>query len=273
MKQYFELLGVNEGTSPEELKRIWRKKCLDSHPDKGGDPEIFRKIMHAYKMLTDASYQNEFKKNDISEVLLFKVRIAVSFEKAFFGHFVMLNFNRVELAPKTLDVLEPGEKIEPLSIRVDIPPGSVHGFEKSFPEFGFKCADRIGDCHVQVAVKPHPRFKCEALDILSDEGVPLEVMLKGGKVEVPTMWGLKTLRVPPGTQPGDKLLIKKFGVVKEGDHWVRVTPIFPSGEDLREKRSLKDLNIDWDPPQKSEEEYTDESLNDLFSKMSNQFSK
>ena len=265
MNPFFTILGVNERTTPEELKLAWRKKCLEHHPDQGGDPEVFKQIMHAYKMLTDLGYQNEFKKQDLSEILLFKLRIAVGFEKAFFGHSVFLNYNRVELHEKTLEIL-PVKEVESVCIRVDIPAGSTGGFERIFPGLGLKCGNQLGQCHVQVLPARHPKYRVEAKDVFSEEGVPLEMMLRGGKIEVLTMWGLKTVRIPPGSQPGDRLVIKNAGVLKEGNHLVSITPIFPSGDDLRQKRSLKDLQIDWSE-REDQQTKIDESLDNLFNQM------
>jgi len=48
-------LGVAEGASPEEIKRAWRRSCLEHHPDRNrGDPaaqQRFRVVNGAYQLL------------------------------------------------------------------------------------------------------------------------------------------------------------------------------------------------------------------------------
>ena len=49
---HYEVLGVKPGTSPEDLKKAYRKLALQHHPDKGGDEEEFKKITESYEVLT-----------------------------------------------------------------------------------------------------------------------------------------------------------------------------------------------------------------------------
>lgn len=49
----YELLEVSPSASSDEIKRAFRKKSLVHHPDKGGDPENYKKINGAYEILSD----------------------------------------------------------------------------------------------------------------------------------------------------------------------------------------------------------------------------
>jgi len=49
----YEKLGVEKTASPDELKKAYYKLSKSAHPDKGGDPEEFKKINHAYEVLSD----------------------------------------------------------------------------------------------------------------------------------------------------------------------------------------------------------------------------
>jgi DnaJ family protein A protein 2 len=49
----YDVLGVGRGASPDEMKKVYRKLALLNHPDKGGDPEKFKQIQHAYDVLSD----------------------------------------------------------------------------------------------------------------------------------------------------------------------------------------------------------------------------
>ena len=45
----YKVLGLSEGASTEEVKKAYKKLALVHHPDKGGDPEEFRKLTEAYE--------------------------------------------------------------------------------------------------------------------------------------------------------------------------------------------------------------------------------
>jgi hypothetical protein len=55
-----DLLGVDKDATWEEVKKAYRKKTLENHPDRGGDEETFRKIKDAYEQLAkDPRYANK----------------------------------------------------------------------------------------------------------------------------------------------------------------------------------------------------------------------
>ena len=51
--KYYELLGVEKTATFDQIKKAYRKKALKEHPDKGGDPNKFKEITHAYEVLSD----------------------------------------------------------------------------------------------------------------------------------------------------------------------------------------------------------------------------
>ena len=47
----YDLLELDSDASDDDIKQAFRKKALETHPDKGGDPEKFRKVREAYECL------------------------------------------------------------------------------------------------------------------------------------------------------------------------------------------------------------------------------
>lgn len=52
--KFYEVLGVSKTATAAEIKKAYRKLALKNHPDKGGDPELFKQITVAYEVLSDA---------------------------------------------------------------------------------------------------------------------------------------------------------------------------------------------------------------------------
>lgn len=61
---YYETLGVNHTTTPDEIKKSYRKLASKHHPDKGGDAEQFKKIQEAYETLSDPEKKHQYDNPD-----------------------------------------------------------------------------------------------------------------------------------------------------------------------------------------------------------------
>lgn len=60
-KDYYDILGVSKGASQDEIKRAFRKKAHEYHPDKnGGSPEKFKEANEAYQVLSDDSKRKAY---------------------------------------------------------------------------------------------------------------------------------------------------------------------------------------------------------------------
>ena len=49
----YDVLGLDRSCSPEDVKRAYRRKAREMHPDKGGDAEKFKELSAAYEVLSD----------------------------------------------------------------------------------------------------------------------------------------------------------------------------------------------------------------------------
>ena len=59
-EDYYDILGVSKDASQDEIKKAYRKKAHEHHPDKGGDEEKFKKINRAYQTLSDEKKRKQY---------------------------------------------------------------------------------------------------------------------------------------------------------------------------------------------------------------------
>ena len=71
---------------------------------------------------------------------------------------------------------------------------------------------RRGDLHVYVRVRPHPLLVRRGDDLLCQVPISFSQAALGGRVCVPTLAGPEEIAVPPGTQHGDILTLRKRGL-------------------------------------------------------------
>lgn len=251
-------LGIlDPEASIEEIRKSWILLCKTHHPDKGGDPEIFKKITHAYKMLTDPSYQHSLINVPQKRDLNMRLNVTVSFEEAFFGTNLILTYNRIEYDHKFTQIKN--EELEILTHTIKVPSGSNNGWATELKGAGIKCSGRYGDAILTVNGQDHPKYSIKGKDVISDQEVKLDILLKGGRIRVPTLFGVKSVKIPPATTPGTKIPIRKCGVNKEGNHIIELTPIFPNQEELKSDK-YSGLNIDWTINSLEEENENQESV-------------
>ena len=104
-----------------------------------------------------------------------------------------------------------------------------------------------GDLYIIVRAGEHPVFKRDGDDIYLTVPVTFTEAGLGGKIEVPTIDGRALLKIPPGTQCGQKLRLREKGVpsaVKEGtrgDEIVEIKIVPPNVRDERSKEILREL--------------------------------
>jgi molecular chaperone DnaJ len=104
-----------------------------------------------------------------------------------------------------------------------------------------------GDLFLIVRTGPHPVFTRQGDDILLVVPVSVAEASLGAKVEVPTIDGRAQLKIPPGTQSGQKLRMRERGVEsaqqpgQRGDQIVTVNVVVPHLNDERSREIMREL--------------------------------
>jgi molecular chaperone DnaJ len=104
-----------------------------------------------------------------------------------------------------------------------------------------------GDLYLIVRAGIHPVFTRNVDDIYVTVPVTIVEAALGSKIEVPTIDGRTQLKIPPGTQTGQKLRLREKGVPsasaegKRGDQIVEVQIAVPKVQDERSKEILREL--------------------------------
>ena len=114
-----------------------------------------------------------------------------------------------------------------------------------------------GDLLLEVGVEPHPVYRREGDTLAVNLPISLSEALEGAKVDLPTPWGVISLRLPAGTSSGKKLRAAGMGVRhtngSKGDLIAEVQIVLPDIKDEAESKSLLDavkaaeLNSPKDP--------------------------
>jgi molecular chaperone DnaJ len=133
------------------------------------------------------------------------------------------------------------------TVDVRIPPGAqqgsrlrVAGKGNAGPHGG-----ATGDLYITVRVEPHPLFRRDGDDIEITVPVRIDEAGLGTKIEVPTIDGRALLKIPQGTQNGQKFRLREKGVLnsrtgQRGDQIVEVKLEAPVVHDERTKELLRE---------------------------------
>ncbi|KTD74690.1 DnaJ C-terminal domain-containing protein [Legionella waltersii] len=247
-KDYYKIMGVQQDASEQDIKMAYRKLARKYHPDisKESDAEErFKEMGEAYEILKDPKkraeydqylkykdhqshqqhghqYQNqphqEFQfDGDLFESLFghsryqhqpmagqnYQGKITITLEEAYAG------------AVKSLQVpVDQGQETKLQTLNVKIPAGVKSGQQIRLAGqggSGFNGGPR-GDLYLTVDVLKHSLFDVMDNDIyLTLPITPWEAAL-GTTIVVPTLSGKIDLKIPPGSQGGQKLRIKDRGL-------------------------------------------------------------
>ena len=127
-------------------------------------------------------------------------------------------------------------------IRVDIPAGIADGGKLRLRGQGGGGADLI----LKVRVAPHPYFERRGQDIHVQVPITIPEAVLGCKVDVPSIDGIVTVTVPPGTSSHQRLRLRGRGLAtpgKEGrgDQYVEIKIVAPRDAATRSRDLMEEF--------------------------------
>lgn len=133
-------------------------------------------------------------------------------------------------------------------ISVRIPAGVSSGSKVRIPGKGSagRMGGPTGDLFITIEVESHPLFKRQGANIFIVVPITVPEATLGDKIEVPTLDGHTTIKIPPGTKSGQKFRIKGngapvLGKKVHGDQFVEVTIVPPSYKNQRIRELMMEL--------------------------------
>lgn len=255
-KDFYKSLGVAETATDKEITRAYRKLAKELHPDTNpGKEEQFKEVSAAYDVLGDPAKRKEYDQvrkmgpaaggfgggarggqpygnvdfsdlgdmHDLGDIFggLFggprrgrqqrggdiETQFKISFRDAVMGLTTSIQLSG-QGTPRTVNIRIPAGVVDKQRIRLK---------GKGFPGAG---GGPAGDLYIEVHVLPDSRFTMKGRNTTTTVSVPMIAALLGTTVQVPTLDGPVTLKVPGGTQPGTVMRVKGRGVPAGAKHAV-----------------------------------------------------
>ena len=134
-------------------------------------------------------------------------------------------------------------------MEVKIPPGvddgsriRIRGKGRASPGGG-----PHGNLYLEVTVESHPYFWRQGRDIYLELPITFAEAALGTTVDVPTLEGTTSLKVPPGVSSGQKLRLREKGIPpatpsgRAGHQYVLIKIVSPPKLTPKAKQALKDF--------------------------------
>lgn len=139
-----------------------------------------------------------------------------------------------------------GLEKETVEKKVNIPAGIDDGQKLKFTGMGEASASGgpNGDLYILIKIKKHDIFERDEQDLYCEVPISYSMAVLGGEIEIPTLSGKKTIRIPEGMESGKSLKVRGEGIKSlrsgyKGDIIVRIIVETPRNLTDKQKELLK----------------------------------
>ena len=222
---YYETLGVNHTTQPDEIKKAYRKLAGKHHPDKGGDAEQFKKIQEAYDVLSDPQKKQEYDnpnpfgqgtRVDFGDIFgdIFgnrgrqhrnpdsQINVQITLREAYQGTTYRIDFPETEL------------------VSVTIPAGVRAGAKLRLPGKAIKRFPDLppGDLYLKIHIKEQPNWGRQEDDLYVNIAVDALDASTGCETIISHIDGRKfKVIIPAGSQEQGRIRLPGLGMANPGN--------------------------------------------------------
>lgn len=243
MKNPYEVLGVGQDATADDIKRAYRKLASLYHPDKEGGSKVkFQELQAAYDTLTDPQKRAQFE-NPFNGHPGFAGGGAFDFNTIFdiFGtRFQQPHMQRKSQARMTMwitlaDAVRGGHRAVTIgtaqgtqAIDIEIPQGIDDGDTVQYPSLAPGNTDLI----ITYRLHPDPKFSRQGNNLIMDHTISIWQCIVGTETTLRDLLGNQlSLTIPARTQPGTIFRLKNKGITtrqaQTGDLLVRVQATIP----------------------------------------------
>ncbi len=153
-----------------------------------------------------------------------------------------------EIKHPCMDCHGSGQVQDTSTVKVDVPGGVERGMRIRFAGKGDpgQMGGPPGDLFIVLDVQPHDLFERDGNDVLCQVEVGLAQAALGADVEVPTLEGTKSLKIPAGTQHGDVRRFRGEGIPRlrgnsRGDQVMQILIRVPKRLNERQRELLEEF--------------------------------
>ena len=279
----YKELGVARGAAADDIRKAFRKLAKKHHPDVNpGDKaaeEKFKRLSAAFDLLGDPDKRRKFDAGEIDADGRETMRgysgnpfgqgggaRGAEFEGVDLGDILGEMFGgggrrggagfasrggdvRARLDIDLEEAIQGAKRriafTDGRTLEVTIPVGAAEGQVLRLKGQGAPGRAGPGDALIEIAIRPHPRFRREGDALVMDLPISAPDAILGGKVQAPTPDGPVTLNVPKGSNSGSVLRLRKRGLAdgqgRRGDLLARLVVTLPDAPDP----ALEELAETW----------------------------
>ncbi len=131
------------------------------------------------------------------------------------------------------------------TISVKIPAGVNEGSKLRLAGKGRRYDRHKGDLYIKIHIAPHPHIRREGDNLIMKTDIDVSTALLGGSVQVRTLEGERSVKIPAGTRSGQMVRIKGEGVKRAksaaGDLYLEIGISVPKKLTSRQKKIAEEL--------------------------------